>query len=131
VLDAIMKADAIIVCPSNPITSIGPIVALPGMRAALESTNARVIGVSPIAGSSAFSGPAHRLLRACALESSSAGVAQAYAGFLDTLCIAPEDHGMVERIESVGIKAVCTDIRMTSLADKKRLAAEVLALGRK
>jgi LPPG:FO 2-phospho-L-lactate transferase len=131
VLDAIAKAGAIIVCPSNPITSIGPILAVPEVRAALEGTAAPVVGVSPMAGNAAFSGPAHKLLQACGFEASSVGVTQLYADFLDTLCIAPQDRGIVGRIENLGVKAVCTDIRMTALADKKRLAAELLALAQK
>ena len=128
VLDAIGKAEAVIVCPSNPITSIGPILAVPEIRAALEKTEALVVGVSPIIGKVAISGPAHKLMSACGVDASPVGVAKTYAGFLDRLVIAQEDYGISREIDALGIKAVCADIRMNSLADKKRLAGQVLAL---
>ena len=131
VLDAIAKAEAVIVCPSNPITSIGPILAVTQIRAALEKIEAPVLAVSPIIGKFALSGPAHKLMIACGFEASPVGVAKTYAGFLDTLIIAQEDHCDSEQIYNLGVKAVCGDIRMNSLAEKKRLAAEVLALMRK
>jgi LPPG:FO 2-phospho-L-lactate transferase len=131
VLDAIAHAEAIIVCPSNPVTSIGPILAVGGVRAALEKVTAPVLAVSPIIGNVALSGPAHKLMTACGCEASAVGVAQTYAGFLDTLVIAQEDRRDAERINNLGITAVCSDIRMNSLADKQRLAAEVLAWVRK
>jgi LPPG:FO 2-phospho-L-lactate transferase len=128
VLGAIREAQAIIVCPSNPVTSIGPILAVPGIRATLEKSEAPIIGVSPIVGKVAISGPAHRLMKACGLESSPLGVARAYGQFLKTFVIAREDRAMVQQIEALGVKAVCSDIRMNLLLDKKRLAGEVLAL---
>jgi len=127
VLDAISHAEAIIICPSNPITSIGPILAVPGIRAALEKTGAPVMGVSPIINTAAVSGPAHKLMIACGWEASALGVAKCYGGFLDRLLIAAEDRSIAPEIENLGIGSVCADIRMSSLADKKRLAREVLA----
>lgn len=128
VLDAIGKAEAVIVCPSNPITSIGPILAVPEIRGSLEKTEAPVVGVSPIIGKVAISGPAHKLMSACGVDASPVGVAKTYAGFLGRLVIAQEDYGISREIDALGIKAVCADIRMNSLADKKRLAGQVLAL---
>jgi LPPG:FO 2-phospho-L-lactate transferase len=128
VLDAIAKAEAVIVCPSNPITSIGPILAVPGIRGALEETAAPVLAVSPIIGKVAVSGPAHKLMSACGLEASPLGVAESYDSHLDILVIAQEDYGIARHIDAFGVKAVCADIRMNSLADKKRLAGQVLAL---
>lgn len=128
VLDAIRSADAIIVCPSNPITSIGPILAVPEVRAALEETEAPVVGVSPIIGSMAISGPAHKLMSAMGVEASPLGVAKSYDSYLDTLVIAQEDYAIARQINALGVKTVCADIRMNSLADKKRLAGQVLAL---
>jgi LPPG:FO 2-phospho-L-lactate transferase len=127
VLDAIRDADAIIICPSNPITSIGPILAVPGIRAALEEAGAPVVGVSPIIGAAAISGPAHKLMLASGLQASALGVAKCYGSFLDRLLIAAEDRSIAPEIENLGIGTVCTDIRMSSIADKKRLAREVLA----
>ena len=131
VLDAIKTADAIIVCPSNPVTSIGPILAVAEIRAALEQTQATVVGVSPIIGTLAVSGPAHKLMAVLGREASALAVAKCYAGFLDAILIAPEDRSIVHEVENLGIRAACADIRMRSLEDKQRLAAEVLALARK
>jgi LPPG:FO 2-phospho-L-lactate transferase len=128
ILEAIDKASAVIVCPSNPVTSIGPILAVPGVRTALAQTEAKVVAVSPIAQAATFSGPANRLMEAVGIEASAYGVAAAYADFLDTLMIAEEDGALAKRIESLGIEVLPTDIRMAALEDKKRLAREVLAL---
>lgn len=127
VLDAIGAAEAIIICPSNPVTSLGPILAVPGIRPALEEAAAPVVGVSPIVGARAISGPAHKLMRAAGWESSALGVAQCYRGFLDRFLIAEEDRESAAEIARLGIEPRCADICMRSLADKKRLAAEVLA----
>jgi LPPG:FO 2-phospho-L-lactate transferase len=128
VIEAIECADAIIVCPSNPITSIGPILAVPGIRAALKQVKAPVVGVSPIIGKVAISGPAHKLMIACGREASVVGVAACYDDFLDTLVIAHEDRGRMRQIERLHAEVVLGDIRMTSLVEKRRLAREVLAL---
>lgn len=128
VVEAIHKAHAVIVCPSNPVTSIGAILAVPGVRQGLKETRARVIGVSPIIQGAAVTGPADKLMVAMGMEASSFGVAKAYADFLDTFVIAPEDSSQRNRIEALGVKTVATAIRMNSLNDKKRLARQILAL---
>ncbi len=128
VLEAIRQASAVVVCPSNPVTSIGPILAVPGVRAGLTETAATVIGLSPIVGASAISGPAHKLMVAAGFEPSALGVAQAYADFLDIFVIAAEDERVKSRLEALGVRTVLTDIVMSNLEDKKRLAREVLAL---
>ena len=128
VVDAIQRAEAIIVCPSNPVTSIGPILAVPGIRSALQEASAPVVGVSPIIGASAISGPAHKLMTACGRKASALGVAECYSDFLDRLLIANEDQTLSQPIASLAMDVSWTDIRMTSLAEKKRLAREVLAL---
>jgi LPPG:FO 2-phospho-L-lactate transferase len=127
VLEAIRDAEAIIICPSNPITSIGPILAVPGIRAALKETAARIIGVSPIVGATAISGPAHKLMLASGWEASALGVAHGYSDFLDAFVIADEDRALVKQIERLQIGAICTNVRMPTFADKQRLAGEVLA----
>jgi len=131
VLEAIHDAKAIIVCPSNPITSIGSILAVPGIRAALQSTAAPIVGVSPIIAGTAISGPAHKLMIACGLEASALGVARCYADFLETLFIANEDRSFIFAIDQLRVKAVASDIRMPNLAAKRRLARELLAWVRK
>ena len=130
-LDFIQCAEAIIVCPSNPVTSIGPILAVPGIRSALKQVSAPVLGVSPIIGGAAISGPAHKLMVASGFAASAAGVAGCYADFLDTLLIADEDCPAVPAIEAVKVVPICTDIRMDDIAAKRRLAREVLALVKK
>ena len=127
IIEAIRGAAAIIICPSNPITSIGPILAVPGVREALSETDAPVVGVSPIIGASAVSGPAHKLMIACGLEASAFGVAQCYRDFIDVLFIADKDQKMIGPIEKLGLRAVAAVIRMASLDDKRRLARQVLA----
>ncbi|HLN85148.1 MAG TPA: 2-phospho-L-lactate transferase [Candidatus Limnocylindrales bacterium] len=131
VLDAIRQADAVIVCPSNPITSIGPILSVPAIREALIECKATVVGASPIIGDTAISGPAHKLMIACGFEGSAFGVAERYAEFLDILLIAEEDCGLRPQIESLNVKAICADILMPDLAAKRRLARELLALVQK
>jgi LPPG:FO 2-phospho-L-lactate transferase len=131
VIEALGNAQGIIVCPSNPITSIGPILAVPGIRDALKKTAAPVVGVSPIIGESAISGPAHKLMAARGWEVSAFGVAKGYADLLDGFFIATEDEKHQDRIEALGIKSVITSIRMDSLAEKRRLARELLAFIKK
>jgi LPPG:FO 2-phospho-L-lactate transferase len=128
VLQAIGNADVIIICPSNPITSIGPILAVPGVRQALRESGGRIVGVSPIIARAAISGPAHTLMRANDLEPSVRGVAKGYADLLDVLMIDSEDQHLQSDVEKLGVKTVAANIRMNSLADKRRLAREVLAL---
>jgi LPPG:FO 2-phospho-L-lactate transferase len=131
VIAAILHAETIVVCPSNPITSIGPILAVPGIRSALIESSATVVGVSAMIGATAISGPAHKLMAASGFESSALGVAQCYGDFLDTLLIAHEDRGFMSAIEQLQVRVVASDIRMPNLPAKRRLARELLALARK
>ncbi len=128
VLEAIRQAEAIIICPSNPITSIGPILAVPGIRAALQAASVPVVGVSPLVGAAAISGPAHKLMIAAGWEASALGVGRGYGDFLDTLLIAQEDASLAAQICDLKINPICTDIRMPHKFDKQRLARQVLAL---
>jgi LPPG:FO 2-phospho-L-lactate transferase len=128
VLEAIRDAAAIIICPSNPVTSIGPILAVPGIRNALKQATASVVGVSPMIGQSAISGPADKLMAAQGMESSALGAARSYADFVHQFVIDSEDERWKGQFEALGIRVVATSIFMKSLADKRRLAREVLAL---
>jgi LPPG:FO 2-phospho-L-lactate transferase len=128
VLETIRDAAAIIICPSNPITSIGPILAVPGVRDALNEVTAPVVGVSPIIGKKAISGPAHKLMAAKGVEPSALGAAKSYADFLDQFVVDVEDENLRAKLETLGIKVEATSIRMKALADKQRLARQVLAL---
>jgi LPPG:FO 2-phospho-L-lactate transferase len=128
VIEAIGSAAGIILCPSNPVTSVGPILAIPGMRKALKQVTVTVVGVSPMIGESAISGPAHRLMAAQGLVPSALGVVGSYADFLDRFVIDHADEKQRGKLEALKIKVVATSILMKSLADKRRLAREVLAL---
>ena len=125
VLAAIAEADVVIVCPSNPVTSVGPILAVPGVATAL-ATARTVVGVSPIVGGAPVSGPAGRLMRARGLEVSPAGVAAAYAPWLRALLVDPRDSDAAPGLERVGVRAVVTDVMMTDHGREVALARRVL-----
>jgi LPPG:FO 2-phospho-L-lactate transferase len=127
VLAAIAGAEAVIVCPSNPVTSLGPVLAVPGIAQALAATRAPVVAVSPIVGSAAVSGPAARLMRARGLDVSPAGVAAAYAPWLRHLLIDVRDAASAAALAKLGVHAVVTDIVMTDRASERALAAQALA----
>ncbi len=127
-LEAIAAAALVVVCPSNPATSIGPILAVPGVRRALRETPARVVAVSPVVQGRSFSGPAHKLMATLGVEASAAGLAEAYRGFVDVLVIDTEDRHLRSAIERLGVRVLATSIRMDTLEDKKRLARELSAV---
>jgi LPPG:FO 2-phospho-L-lactate transferase len=130
VVEAISSTSAVLIAPSNPVTSIGPILAIPGIREALAKTSAPVIAVSPIIGTAAVSGPAANLMRAQGLEVSIAGVAKAYEEFLDVL-VAHEFDAEFAKSVSVGkVEILCSDILMRTIDDRKRVAATALSVAR-
>lgn len=126
VLESIGEAERVVVCPSNPIVSIGTILAVDGIRDALRRTQARVVAVSPIVAGAPVKGPADKLLRGLGLEVSAYGVAKLYADFLDTMIIDNQDAADRERLEQLGLKVVVANTVMKSLADKVALAKVVL-----
>jgi LPPG:FO 2-phospho-L-lactate transferase len=126
VVEAIASADAVIVCPSNPITSIGPILAVPGIARALEATEATILAVSPIIGGQAVSGPAGRLMAACGREVSAAGVASAYAPWLDILLADAQDTALASRIGAGGTRPIFTDTFMRGRDGEIALARKTL-----
>ena len=126
-LEAIVSADAVLVCPSNPVTSIGPILAVPGIAQALEATAAPVLAVSPIIGGAAVAGPAGRLMAMRGLEVSALGVAAAYTPWLDILVLDQVDAALAPRLEAVGLRAVVADTLMRGLQEEIALARRVLA----
>lgn len=128
VLEAIKSAEAVVLAPSNPITSIGPILAVPGIREALQKTEAPVAALSPIVGGAAVSGPAGALMAAQGLPVSIAGVAQAYADFLDLLIVDERDAKAAEELRLSGLQVHCAQTIMKTADDKAALAATVLAL---
>jgi LPPG:FO 2-phospho-L-lactate transferase len=126
VVDSILKAEAVIICPSNPVVSIGTILSLKGIKKAVEETEAKVAAVSPIVGGSPIKGPADKLMRGLGLDVSAYAVADLYRGFLDAFVIDQMDRTEKEQIEKLGLRVVVTNSIMKSLEDKVRLARVTL-----
>lgn len=126
VVESILNADAVIICPSNPIVSIGTILSIEGIRKAMKDTEAKLTAVSPIVGGSPIKGPADKLMRGLGLEVSSYAVAELYRDFLDSFIIDQVDRAERERIEKLGFPVVVTNTIMRSLEDKVRLAKTTL-----
>ena len=128
VLEVIGEARMIIVCPSNPVSSIGPLLAVPGIRQALATTAARVVAVSPIVGSAPVSGPAGKMMAAKGFEVSALGVARIYAGLLDRLVIDQRDAPLARSIEVLGgVEVLVTDTIMAGANEEMAVARAVLA----
>ena len=126
VVEAIFESELVVVCPSNPVVSIGTILAVDGVRETLRNTNARRVAVSPIVGGAPIKGPADKLLRGLGFEVSAYGVAKLYADFLDVFVIDVADASEKGRIEELGIEVKVTNTIMRSLDDKVALAKAVL-----
>ena len=122
VIESIRDADGIIVCPSNPIVSIGPILAVRNVREALRETEAKVVAVSPIVGGATIKGPADKLMRGLGLEVSAYSVASLYQDFLDAFILDEVDRDEKEKVEGLGVKAIVANTVMRSLEDKIKLA---------
>jgi LPPG:FO 2-phospho-L-lactate transferase len=127
VLDALAGADLVVVGPSNPLVSIGPILAIPGMRDALLAGPARRIGVSGIVAGQAIRGPADRMLAALGHEASALGVARLYAGLLHAFVIDEADAGLAPAIAELGMEAVVLPTVMRTDADRADLARRIVA----
>jgi LPPG:FO 2-phospho-L-lactate transferase len=129
VLAAIGGAEAIILCPSNPVVSVGPILALPGMMEALVSSSAPKVAVSPIVGGRALKGPADRMLASLGHEVSATGVARMYAGLVDGMVVDRTDGRERAGIEDIGMRVLATGSVMRDAEDRARLASETLEFG--
>ncbi len=127
VIEAITNADAVLIAPSNPVTSIGPILAVPGIRDALLRARGKIAAVSPIVGNAPVAGPAGILMEAHGLPCSIAGVAQAYEDFLDILICDSRDARAAENLRQSGLRVQCTQSIMRSAEDKAALARETLS----
>jgi len=130
VLAAISSAEILVLAPSNPIVSLGPILAVPGIRPALDAARAGgtpVVGVSGIVGGKALRGPADRMLASLGAESSALGVARLLGDVLDAFVIDEQDRALAPAIEALGIRVRVTDTIMTDDASRARVAREVLA----
>jgi LPPG:FO 2-phospho-L-lactate transferase len=126
VVEAIMDAELVVICPSNPVVSIGTILAVEGVREALRATDAKKVAVSPIIAGAPVKGPADKLLRGLGLEVSAYSVAKLYLDFLDTFVLDMADAAEKGRIEKLGIEVKVTNTIMKSLEDKIKLAKAVL-----
>ena len=122
VIAAIAQAEAILFAPSNPVTSIGPILAVPGIRDALRQTRAPIAAVSPIVGGAAVSGPAGKLMEMMGWPSSIGGVVAAYEDFLDVLIVDEADQQSAEQLRSRDLRVECTQTIMRTDENKRALA---------
>ncbi len=120
VMESLKRANGVIIAPSNPLLSIGPILAVKGIREALRGQ--RVVAISPIVGGRALKGPADRIMRDLGIRVDPVGVAQLYGDFLDVLILDRVDEKFVEEVEGLGIKAVVADTIMDSLERSIKLA---------
>jgi LPPG:FO 2-phospho-L-lactate transferase len=128
VLEAIRDADRILICPSNPLISIGPILAVRGIREALRARKENVIAVCPIVGGKSLKGPSDKMLAELGHEPSAFGVAKLYADFTGTFVIDPADKTQAEPIRKLGMKVEVIPTVMKTRAQKRKLARSLLAL---
>jgi LPPG:FO 2-phospho-L-lactate transferase len=131
VLNSIRDSQLVIVAPSNPITSVGPMLAIHDIRDALRCTRAEVVAISPLIGHAAFSGPAAKLMEACGYEVSPSGIARCYHDFLDNIVIDEKDAALAPSIRYDTIGVHMTEIRMSNVEAATRLAAFVVELAKR
>ncbi len=130
VLEALKQASAILIAPSNPIVSIGSILAVPGIHDTLHEAQGMIVAVSPIVGGAPIKGPADKLMRGLHMDVSALGVARCYRDFLDVMIIDEQDAHLTEAIEDLGIPTVVTNTIMSDTAAKVALARETLQAAR-
>ena len=130
VLDALAGADVVVIAPSNPIVSIGPLLAVPGIAEALRSRRADTVAVSPIVAGAALKGPADRLMRELGHEASVVGVARIYRDLAATLVVDTADAGLADAVEAEGMACVVTDTIMSSPGVAADLSRRILEVSR-
>lgn len=128
VLEAITAAETLLVCPSNPIVSIGPILAVPGIREALDASSAPIVAVSPIVSGAPIKGPAHTLMRALGIEVSALGVARFYAEWIDGFVFDERDAALLPEIEALGLAAAAVDTMMVDPSVSESVARAALGV---
>ena len=126
VLESLERAAVIVICPSNPLISIGPILAVPGVREALRKRREDVVAVCPIVGGKSLKGPSDRMLAQLGFDVSASGVARMYQDICATFLIDSVDAGERPAVEALGMKAVVCSTVMHTLKDKERLAGDTL-----
>ena len=127
-IDAIKQCRSVVIAPGNPVSSIGPITALPDLREQLIQNREKVIAISPLIGKKAVSGPAVKYMRAVGLENSSVGVAKYYREFVSKFVMANEDRNMKLKIDALDMEVYLTDIMMKARGDEVRLGRYLLNL---
>jgi LPPG:FO 2-phospho-L-lactate transferase len=127
-IEAIKRCIAVVIAPANPVSSIGPILALSDLRKHLVQNRDKVIAISPLVGRKAVSGPAVKYMRALGLENSSIGVARYYRDFVSKFIISTEDHKMKLQIEAFNMQVYQTNITMKTRMDEVRLSKHLLKL---
>lgn len=130
VLDALADADVVVIAPSNPIVSIGPLLAVPGIAEALRSRRADTVAVSPIVAGAALKGPADRLMRELGHDASVVGVARIYRDIAATLVVDTADAGLAGAVEAEGMACVVTDTIMSSPEVAADLSRRILEVSR-
>jgi LPPG:FO 2-phospho-L-lactate transferase len=128
VLDALRSAEAVLIAPSNPFVSIGPILALPSVRETLRGRRGSVVAVSPIVGGEALKGPAAKMMRALGYENSAVTIAALYRDIAGTLVVDNVDAALAPAIEALGVRAVVTDTIMRGIYEKAALARVALTV---
>lgn len=126
-LNALLESSGIIICPSNPIVSIGTILSIKGIREALEKTRAKIVAISPIIAGTVVKGPAEKLMKGLGMEVSAFSVANLYKDFLDVFILDVLDKKLKPRVEALGIKTITVDTLMKTMNDKIRLAKVALS----
>src|SRR6266700_2119206 len=126
VLDALKAAEAILIAPSNPIVSIGSILAVPGIHDTLHEVSGMIVAVSPIVGGAPIKGPADKLMSGLGIPVSATGVARCYRDFLDVMIIDEQDASLAPEIEDLGIPTIVTNTIMRDLDAKTALARRAL-----
>ena len=127
-IEAIKQCRAVVIAPANPVSSIGPIMALSDLRKELMQNRDKVIAISPLIGRKAVSGPAIKYMKALGLENSSVGVAKYYRDFVSKFIISMEDHSMKLQIEALDMQVYETNITMKARTDEVRLGRQILKL---
>jgi LPPG:FO 2-phospho-L-lactate transferase len=125
-LDAIGSAEAVILCPSNPFISIGPILAIPGIRQALQARRDNVAAISPIVGGRALKGPAAKMMKSMQMRVSAAEVAKLYVDFTGVFVLDEVDGKQAAQVEALGMRPVVTNAVMRGLRERKALARVVV-----
>ena len=130
VLESLREAEVVVLAPSNPFVSLGPILGVAGIREALEETNAMRAAISPIIAGEVVKGPAAKMMTTMGYEVSALGVARIYQGLVDLFVLDSKDAGLAPVVEALGMRTLVTDTMMTSMKRKAELARDVLAAAR-